>query len=247
VQLRLTRRALADLGLDTLALARRPAGDYADRHEVVRKFVELRSQSPVGQESTQLPATKAPVFNLHCGRWRGLTWHDEEAGVVWLLGAGWHETGSIDDAYERLKRRDRDESLMPTLEDYLDLEATWEENRDFSYQVSQEAPALLAQARSHFDVEVHALIAERLELAVLIHREAVEDGCLEEIAVGFSLPPRDGTVRLPPQAEWILIVMAALVEPPITSDDLDYGQPFPRGGGSRANEVVVCWCGPCHF
>ncbi|HEX9992625.1 MAG TPA: hypothetical protein VGB14_06845 [Acidimicrobiales bacterium] len=45
---RLTRRALDDLALDTFA--RRPANDFVDVHDVVRAFVEQRSQDPKGQE-----------------------------------------------------------------------------------------------------------------------------------------------------------------------------------------------------
>jgi hypothetical protein len=72
---------------------------------------------------------KHPVYNLHVGRWRGLTWHDVAADVIWLLGVGWHEADSHDDVYEMLKNRDVPDELMPSDQDYLDLEmsydATW--------------------------------------------------------------------------------------------------------------------------
>ncbi len=77
------------------------------RHIFVTAFVERRSQSPRGQELTNLPVTAASVYNLHHGRWRGLTWHDEDSDVVWLLGVGWHESGSRGDAYTTLKARRR--------------------------------------------------------------------------------------------------------------------------------------------
>lgn len=93
MQFRLTRRALGDLGLSIQDYASRPASDYTDAHDVVRVFVERRRQSPVGQEWTNLPVTAARAYNLHFGRLRALTWHDEDAGVVWLLGVGWHESG----------------------------------------------------------------------------------------------------------------------------------------------------------
>jgi hypothetical protein len=56
-----------------------------------------------------------PVYNLHHRRWRALTWHEEEddLDVVWLLGVGWHEAGSKDDAYAVLKRRDQQGLLFP--------------------------------------------------------------------------------------------------------------------------------------
>jgi len=58
-----------------------------------------------------------------------LTWHDEDSDVVCLLRVGWHESGSVDDAYAVLKARDQAGTLMPNEQDY------------------QEAPALVDQAR----------------------------------------------------------------------------------------------------
>ena len=148
MQLRLTRRALEDLDLSIERYAGRPATDYRGAHIFVTAFVERRSQSPRGQELTNLPVTAASVYNLHYGRWRGLTWHDEDSDVVWLLGVGWHESGSRGDAYATLKARDVAGTLMPDEQDYLDLEMTLEEAGAFVVQVSQQAPALVAQAPS---------------------------------------------------------------------------------------------------
>ena len=105
MQLRLTRRALEDLHLSIEQYAGRPATDYREVHVFVTAFVERRSQSARGQELTNLPVTAASVYNLHHGRWRALTWHDEDSDVVWLLGVGWHESGSRGDAYTTLKAR----------------------------------------------------------------------------------------------------------------------------------------------
>lgn len=122
MQFRLTRQALQDLGLVIEEYAARPATDYTDAHDVVRVFVERRHQSPIGQEWTNLPVTAAPAYILQFGRYRALTWHDEESDVVWLIGVGWHESGSVDDAYAVLKARDQAGTLMPDEQDYLDLE-----------------------------------------------------------------------------------------------------------------------------
>lgn len=64
-----------------------------DADDVVRVFVEQRRQDPKGHEWTRPPVTAAPVYNRHHGRYRGLTWHDEDSDVIWLLGAAWHESG----------------------------------------------------------------------------------------------------------------------------------------------------------
>jgi hypothetical protein len=243
VQFRLTRRALDDLGLSADDHAHLPATEYTDAHDVVRAFVELRRQNPNGQEWTKLPVTAAPAYNLHMGRYRGLTWHDEASDVVWLLGVGWHEMGSRQDAYAVLKARDQSGTLMPDAQDYLDLEMSLEEARSFVVQVSQQAPALVKQARQRPSEEVRGVIAGRLGVGVLIVVVVIpgEDESLEEIWVGFEMPPLAGACDLPPQPEWIQVVLAAMLPTNATFDGLDFGGSFPRDGGSKPSEIVVCW------
>ena len=243
MQFRLTRRALGDLGLSIQDYASRPASDYTDAHDVVRVFVERRRQSPVGQEWTNLPVTAARAYNLHFGRLRALTWHDEDAGVVWLLGVGWHESGSLHDAYEVLKARDQAGNLMPDEQDYLDLEMSFEETQSFVMQVSQEAPALVEQARRTPGTEVRGVIAGRLGVGVVVEVVVIpgEDESLEEIWVGFEMPPLQGTTELPPQPKWIMAVLAAMVPVNVSGEALDFSGSFPRVGGSKPNEIVICW------
>ena len=243
MRFRLTRRALEDLGLAIEDYAARPATDYTDAHDVVRVFVERRRQSPIGQEWTNLPVTAAPAYNLHFGRHRALTWHDEDSDVVWLLGVGWHESGSVDDAYAMLKARDRAGTLMPSEQDYLDLEMSLEDARSFVVQVSQEAPALVNRARQTPGKEVRGVIAGRLGVGVLVEVVVIagEDESLEEIWVGFELPPLEGATALPPQPDWIMAVLAAMVPVYVSVEALDFSGRFPRSGGSKPNEIVICW------
>lgn len=243
MQFRLTRRALEDLGLPVEQDARRPATDYLDAHPVVRAFVERRRQDPSGQEWTSLPVIAAPVSNLHYGRYRGLTWHDKDSDVVWLLGVGWLESRSHDDAYAVLKRRDETGTLMPTEEDYLDLELTLEQAYSFAAQVAEQAPALMERARERPGVEIRDVIAGRLRVRVVVEIVVVpdEDESLEEISIGFAMPPLPGGCALPPQPEWINLVLAAML--PLGADlaDAEFGGNFPRSGGSEPNEIVICW------
>ena len=180
MQFRLTRQALADLGLDVYSLRRLNADGYKTAHPVVAAFVDRRSQSPVGPEATQLPKTRAVVYNLHVDRFRGLTWHQQEADIIWLLGVGHHESRSIDDAYAVLKRRDVSGTLMPTREDFRDLEATESEQLDFLEQVSEQVPALFAAAHSAPESEVTELIAGRLVATVLVSRVSIDGEWCDE-------------------------------------------------------------------
>lgn len=205
--------------------------------------MERRRQDPGGQEWTNLPATAARAANLHFGRHRGLTWHDQASNVVWLLGVGWHESGSLDDAYDVLKARDQAGTLMPDEQDYLDLEMSYEEAHSFVVLVSHEAPALVEQARQAPSTEVRGIMAGRLGVGVVVEVLVVpgEDESLEEIWVGFEMPPIEGATELPPQPEWIMTVLAAMVPVQLSAEALEFGGNFPRVGGTRSNEIVVCW------
>jgi hypothetical protein len=218
VQLRLTRRALEDLDLDIAAHCRFPAKRYEHEHEVVQAFVDMRGQDPNGQERTLLPVTTAVVWNLH-------------------------ESGSRDDAYAVLKDRDVAGTLMPCENDYLDLEATADENLSFVTRVADEAPALVARAREQPGTEVRGVIAGRLGVGLVVEIMIIpgEAESLEEIWIGFEMPPQAGDVELPPQPQWIQIVVAALLPYGASLEHVHYGGDFPRRGGSRPNEIVVRW------
>lgn len=231
-ELRLTRRALADLDLDPEACARRSAREYADADPtgVVAAFVDRRGRHPEGQETTRLPVTRATVFNLHAGRWRGLTWHqrDEDGlDVVWLLGVGYHKSGDADDAYEVLKQRDRASTLFPDKRDYLDLEPTREDFDAFLATVDRDAPALLRRARAQPGDAITVDLGRVLQVSVVVERMLDLDTgeALEDVDIGFHLPPEvDGV--LPPYPGWLTTVLACML-PDADLCDLDFGQPFP--------------------
>jgi len=237
VRLRLTRAALNDLGLSARDLSRLDARDYVDAHPVVAKFVELRSQSPTGQESTLLPATPRTVWNLHCDRWRGFTWHDEHEDIVWLLGVGWHESGSREDAYAVLKRRDEDDALLPVVEDYEDAER--DDVELFLEALQQTAPRVLEQASAQPGQEVRGEVGNCVFVAMLIERVDVDGTELRETWVGIEMPPHPSDDR-PLPVEWLTYLLAALL-PDANGDSLRWGGTFPRPGGSRSAEIVVSW------
>jgi hypothetical protein len=43
--------------------------------------------------SVELRLTHRALADELAGRWRALTWWEEELGSVWLLGAGYHRSG----------------------------------------------------------------------------------------------------------------------------------------------------------
>jgi hypothetical protein len=234
--MRCTWRALEDLGLDP-ALGRNPAGDLTDAHEVINAFVAQRSQSPVGPEATYLPVTRVPVYNLHRGRWRGLTWHEfeDDLDVVWLLGVGWHETGSRNDAYAVLKRRDNDETLFPDEIDYGNLEPDPQTTQDFLDALTAVPAKLIAQARQEPGQSAHGTLADVLDVSVVVERMADGDDVLEDLYIAFYLPPKEPGV-LPDQ--WQPVAFAAFF-PDTALQTLTYGPPYPAALRAREGWIEV--------
>jgi hypothetical protein len=241
VHFRLTRRALADLGLPVHDLCQQSADRYMDQHKFVEHFVERRSQNPGGPEWTNLPRSRTSVANLHSGRYRGLTWHQVEEDIVWLLGVGWHEADSRDDAYAVLKGRDLTGDLLPNLQDFLDMEAALDEVLDYVTLVAQEVPALLERARQNQGVEIRETIAGRVSTGIIVEQVEMEHGpALEERTVYLSMPPIEGPCPLLPYPEWLNVILAAAFPPPADAEEFDWLPPREE----RSNEIVVRWTGP---
>jgi hypothetical protein len=214
--LRVTRAALSDLGVDP-SHAGRPAEELIAYHPVIKAFVERRSQSPEGQETTTLPVTRAVVYNLHSGTARGLTWHEEadDLDVVWLLGVAWHKGDSFSDAYRELKARDDRGALFPDDDDYADLEPNPVE---FVELAAREMPELVARAHL-VPEEIHgALIAGVLDVVVMVRPCSVGDTVLTETWIGVRLPPAPGVVM---PSDFVAFVLAAAF-PDHEVDDLRF-------------------------
>lgn len=221
-QLRLTQRALDDLDLDR-DLGWLPADEYQDQHEVVRGFVALRGQNPRGQETTVLPVTKATVWNLHVGRYRGLTWFDKRHSVVWLLGVGWHEQGSRDDAYEVLKARDSTGDLFPKAADYRCLVPSSER---FARDLLVAPVEAIRCALDNPGEEIIRTIGGVLEVSVLAECVQVSDHSMCEIFLSLHMPPQVMGV-LP--SGWEMTVLAAFA-PGVDGADMKFQPRFPRRG-----------------
>lgn len=239
-ELRCTRAALNDLGLDPAVYARLPAGEYTAAHAVVRAFVERRGQDPQAGETTRLPTTAVTVYNLHVERYRGLTWHDEEDDIVWLLGVGYHRQGDRSDAYRVLKQRDQRSALLPTEEDYQDLEADRESLASFLRSLSETAGPLLEEARIQEGHWATARISDVMDISVGVERLADGELLLEDVYIVLHMPPKAGV--LPPYPEWLTVTLAALL-PTAAIEELDFSAelpfPFPTEVGTDCH--VVRW------
>ena len=105
-----------DLDLSADAVAEAPLAQR-ERHALLEAFYARREQSSVGQETIEGLQANIVAYSLHAGRWRGLTWHDTEFAVVWLLAGRYHRSGERDDSYPHFRGLARHQ-LLPTEEDY---------------------------------------------------------------------------------------------------------------------------------
>ena len=185
-RLRVTRRALADLGLGRIYYGL-PAEDLADEHDLLGSFVKNRTDQPYGTESTKRVRPKC--FNLHTrDPWRGITWYDEAQEICWLVGA----TGQHD--YTLFEVRSLNDEIRPTSEDYADLELLSQETEDvFIDQVVAQAPELMSLALSRTNTEHRMPIAGVIDTGVFVEVLVVPGaGPIEEVFVSFQMPPLPG-------------------------------------------------------
>lgn len=123
-RLRITLRCLAEnLGFDDdgrtydeIAALDDPAG------QLVAAFLSKRRETPVGKDRIGGLATGGiPIYSLHSGRARGLTWHDQDHDTVWLVAAHLsHSSGEKHDSYPYFRSL-AGKSLLPSHEDYVRL------------------------------------------------------------------------------------------------------------------------------
>lgn len=170
-------------------------------HEVCKAFIAKRSQSPVGTEKVQPLNSNVQVYTLHAGRWRGVTWHDQEEDIVWLLGCRFHRSGEREDAYPFFKDLDAAERLLPTEEDYLihfDLQA-----RELPVRLQEVAQEILERARRRRGEELREVIGGTFPVSVVVERENE----LEQVWVAVSQRLLGGEIQPPP--EWLRFIVAA--------------------------------------
>ncbi len=150
--LRVTERCLReDLRLDEEAANKCAGSDarqFADIHEAVAKFVQMRGAEPGAGEPIYGPRPRGIICSLHVGAARGVTTWVSDENVCWLLGYNaFHRIGDPNDAYAVFNRQHAAGDLMPT-------EADWERffagtDDDFYENFRRDAESLLARARAN--------------------------------------------------------------------------------------------------
>jgi hypothetical protein len=200
----------------------------AERHPVVKAFRAKRGQLTRGQEAVQ--GLQAPIvaYSLHAGAYRGLTWYYETQGVVWLLAARFHRSGSRDDAYPFFRSLPR-EALLPTSGDvraYVERQV-----RTFAQVLLVEPQELRALAEGSPGEVVEGFIGGRIPVRV-----SYEPDSPPMLTVAISRYIQPGDVQMP--GDWLVQLAAAFfprarLDELSTTDDIA-GQPL------RRDETAFC-------
>lgn len=155
--------------------------ELAARHPIVRAFKRERRAATAGPDTLGPAGGERSLTVLrHSNDWRGVTWHDPDATVVWLCASGWHRSGHPDDAFQLFTRLKDEGRIWPTSEDYDALAA--DRTEQFAAFVIDDAPRLLAMARAEPEVEQMLAIGQE-PVALVVH--VVET--LEETFVAVSV------------------------------------------------------------
>lgn len=227
--LRATKRCLVDdLGFSEEAAAG-PLEDLAGSDAVLEAFLDKRGQHPEGQETIQGLTSRIVAYSLHSGEYRGITWYQEKAGVVWLLAAGFHRSGKPDDAYPYFLRLDTEDRLLPTSED-VQLHVACQ-TKDFARALIVAVPAIIEQVRAKPGAVVSGRLAGRIDL-----RAVWEDDDPPMLTIAFSQRLHPGQLHVP--GDWLMVVAAAFF-PNSDPSQLSFAWDM-AGRPLRPDEIAFC-------
>lgn len=215
-ELRITGRCYrADLKVEPLSCS---LAELAADYEIIKQFIGMRSQLPVGQETFR-SATRSDIFTLHAGRHRGLTWLDKEYNVVWLLGFAPHTEGDRRDAYAVFAQLDSTHRLLPDAGDY---EAFFRDRdrRQVPHMVIQ-MRSLLQQARSEPYESHTTLVADAVRVTLYVERVSDETATVEDLYLAVSARHLEHG--------WLDIIRTTLL-PTHSAATWEYVRDFPNQG-----------------
>lgn len=196
-----------------------PLHEVAERHKGVAKFLQMRSQKPDGLEVVKGFPGPMAIWSLHAGRDRGLTAHDREYGVVWLLAFGIHRSGERSDLYKYAEILHDAGRLMPEKEDYERL--LRRRNAKIVPAMLSRLAALQAQARAELGQTQTVRLPFGVVVSLRIEQETQHSGLLPGLETKWLAIETD---RL--QRGWLPIIQGALIAhavPPVWQ----YTQEFP--------------------
>lgn len=236
-----TRRALADIGMGELAGPTFDLQRYAERHPILKRFRDQRSLHPHGTELTQ--HVHGEVYNLHARNpLRGVTWHDQEHNVVFLLAV------SVDHDYGVFERRSLAGELMPDEFDYADLAQARDplsgvDDPDFFELAEPHAANLLAEALAKPGVPVEATLGHELPAVMQLEVLVIEQEDLHgDVYAAVRFEDRRNVVRLDDMAA---VQLADILFPDADPAEVDIGHAsFPAPRGRLAGDFVFRWRRP---
>lgn len=184
-ELRLTRRALHDLGCDA-ETAPGDLTDIADQAEqgvLVNKFASLRRNVPTGTDGPMHNVGRPDIYSLHGFNGdRACTWYDADEEVCWLLGwVAQHD-------YIEFETRAANSELLPDEDDYIVLEVEREE-LEFAHQIAPGVRKMLAKALVAPGQPVRHTVGELLQLEVSVLAEPVGEDQLIDVFLTVRVPP----------------------------------------------------------
>jgi hypothetical protein len=176
-ELRITGRCLRE---DLVDASDASFDELAKRHGIIKAFRRERRNATAGVD-TLGPGGGVRTLTVlrHTNDWRGVTWFDQEKGVVWLCACGWHRSGQPGDAFPHFTTLRQNSGIWPSDDDYEALEA--DRGEQFAAFVVTEAPRFLAAARAAPETEI-VMVIGREPVAIVVR--VVET--LEETFVAFS-------------------------------------------------------------
>lgn len=197
----------------------RPVSELAELNSVVADFVARRAQRPIGAEVIQSLAPKLIAYSLHSRRYRGATWHQEDAGIVWLLAAHLHRADSAEDAYPYFARLQQAGRLLPTREDFRHV--TRSRPRTFQQVLREDVPRVLRAAVLAPGTVREVVLGGKVRIRVMY-----QDGGTGLLSLAISTRLLPGTALLP--KEWFAATLAAFF-PHVNFEDIAYVREFADG------------------
>jgi hypothetical protein len=172
-----------DLGLDVPALGM-DLGDID--HLWLDELRRIAPRSPQGQKRI-LAIAQPLVYRLRVSSARGVTWVDEEQGIVWLCAVHRREQGSDDDAYAWFANLHVGGQLLPSEDDRLRDRA--EAAIRLQRELNAELLHLVDDALAHKGTELATDLGGYLPCRVLV----MASGGVEEIWCALSSRATDRT------------------------------------------------------